>query len=306
MFAFVALVAFAPFAVGVVACDGDGGARECSADGDCGAGLVCTGDFQCAQCDDNGDCGADSFCCRGQCHGAADVNTLCGCGPALSGNAGTDCNSVDADALCLVGDVGATPANVSAGVCGCGCTPAEGGPICNDPLEPGGAPVCSCLENADCRGPSVDATGRPHLATDTCSPDSSCVCFRAADQAACDADSATPDCTSDGCQSLDDDINNCGIAGRVCSDPANGVDDGSGTCIEGGCQCDQQSDCGAGNVDTCFLFDEGLRCVCDGYEANGVKSACPIESDCVAEGCVIDGVPYATQDDLLAALGVAP
>jgi hypothetical protein len=279
--------------------------RECNADAECGSGLICTTDFRCAQCDDNGDCGAESFCCRGVCHGAADVNTLCGCGPAFSGNEGSNCESVDANSLCLVGDVGAGVDNVSQGTCGCGCTPAEGGPICGDPAAPGEPPICTCEDNDDCRGPSVDANGRPHLATDTCSPDSSCVCFSADDQNACDANSATPDCTSDGCQSLDDDVNNCGVAGRICSDPATGLEDGTGTCVDGGCQCDAQSDCVGGNTDTCFLFDDGLRCVCDGYEANGQRAACPIEATCGDGGCTIDGTPYATQDALNAALGIA-
>lgn len=297
---FVLLAAVASFAI---ACPDS--SRECNESVECGAGQICTSEGRCAQCDDNGDCGADSFCCRGICHGAADVNSLCGCGSAFGGNAGTNCASVDDNSLCLVGDVGAGVDNVSQGVCGCGCTPAEGGPICGAPANPGEAPTCTCGDNLDCRGPSVDATGRPHIATDTCSPDASCVCFNAADQNACDASGPTPDCTSDGCRSLDDDVDNCGVAGRVCSDAATGVDDGAGTCADGGCQCDQQSDCTGGNVDTCFLFDDGLRCVCDGYEANGVKAACPLEATCGDGGCTVEGVTYATQEEMLTALGIA-
>ena len=282
--------------------------RDCNGDNDCGEGRVCTLNGECAQCDDNGDCGADAFCCQGICHGKEDVGALCGCGAALTGSAGTSCSSVDADSLCLVGDVVATEANVSQGTCGCGCTPDEGGPICGAPLEAGGAPVCSCEDNVDCRGPSTDASGRPHSATDTCAPDSTCVCFAtAAPQSACDADGALPDCTSSGCASLDDDVANCGVPGRTCTDPAQGLDEGDGACADGGCECDAATDCVGTNinVDQCVFFGADARCVCAGYEANGAASPCPLELVCGVGGCILDGTTHATQDALVTALSAA-
>ena len=200
------LFCIAVVVVAVAACDNPGGAADCAADADCGAGKVCAAGT-CVECAGNDDCPADFFCCQGACRNNTEVDSLCGCGPALSAFAGEQCNPADLDnALCLVGDSVAVASNVAQGTCGCGCTPAEGGPICAAPAVAGGAPVCSCAQNADCRQASVDVEAHLHRVADTCTPDSSCVCFSLGTANACNPDGALPDCaTTGGCLSLVDD-----------------------------------------------------------------------------------------------------
>ncbi len=281
---------------------------ECQVDADCSGGTVCSGG-SCVQCNTNDQCGADSFCCLGVCHGAADVESHCGCSPALRGSAGQDCGGVEPAGLCLVADSTASVATVAEGTCGCGCTPAQGGPICAAPATAGDAAVCSCNENADCKKASEDAAGHPHRAADTCTPQATCVCFSAAAANAqlCAPDGAAPDCTLGGCVSLVDDANNCGVPGKVCTDEATGIAD-TGTCIGGGCSCNAAGDCaGGGNVDTCVFPAQGdPSCVCGAYRRAGQQVACPMALDCTTSGCILDGTAFQDEETLLSALGLPP
>jgi hypothetical protein len=282
-------------------------AVECRDDLDCGAARVCTAG-RCAECADNADCETDSFCCQGACRPEAEIAERCGCGPSPAANPGTSCVDVQADAVCLVGDAVATLDTVAEGACGCGCTPADGGPRCLPPEDGDAEPVCSCAENSDCRKASQDAEGRPHRVADTCTPQDRCVCFSLGASEVCDPDGATPDCAaSGGCRSFVDDPTSCGVSGRTCTDESTGIAD-VGACVAGGCTCNDAADCaGAGlNVDTCAFVAAGepSRCVCDAYSANGAAAACPMELACSAEGCVLDGVALPTQEALLGALGL--
>lgn len=282
---------------------------ECQQNPDCGATKVCAAG-KCVQCAANADCAVDNFCCQGECLGASSVEAHCGCGPALSASAGDACDPAARDtAICLVGDVVATSVNVAQGTCGCGCTAAQGGPICEAPAVAGEQPTCSCNENADCKKAAVDLGSQPHRVADTCTPDSSCVCFSLGTAAACDPDSATPDCASEGgCQALGTDPQNCGQAGRSCTAEATGVLD-TGVCVAGGCSCSGLGDCvGADlNVNDCVfptVDAEETRCVCNSFTVDGVRTACPMELVCAVGGCVLDGTAFATDTALRAALGL--
>lgn len=276
---------------------------DCSSDAQCGAGLVCSDGGECLACVDNGDCAAGEFCCQGGCKPESDIADFCGCGSSPAGSAGDACGaSVDA-ALCLVGGVAATVDNVSAGTCGCGCSIADGGPICA--VDGAGAAICSCVENRDCRGAALDAAARPHRVADTCTPDGACVCFSLGNASVCDVDGAAPDCASaGGCAAFESAVDNCGSAGRVCNVGATGVE-GTGTCLDGGCACDDISDCADGvNVDACVfaVVGEPARCVCGGYTRAGNAASCPMELACSTGGCELDGVAFATEEALVAAL----
>ena len=314
----MSLIARTVFAVAcvlltVAACDNPGGGGpECTADAECGANRVCAAG-SCVECAANTDCEAESFCCQGVCQPATEIEQRCGCGPSVGANAGEACNPAEvSNALCLAGDVVANVDTVATGTCGCGCTPAEGGPICAAPAA-GGEPVCSCAENADCRQASVDVLNRPHRVADTCTPPtpvSTCVCFSLGAANGCDPDGATPDCSSTGgCLSLVDDEANCGKPARSCTAAETGILD-TGTCNNGGCTCDAPTDCQAAglNVNTC-AFPGGaaaqvLQCLCDDFTAAGAKAACPMELACVEGGCQLDGIAHATDESLRAALGL--
>lgn len=273
---------------------------ECSNNDQCGAGQVCSVSGTCLECNVSGDCDDGEFCCQGVCRGGDEVADRCGCGASPEGNPGVACGSSLDAAVCLVGDSVATADNVQNGFCGCGCSIADGGPICG-PAGDDGAPTCTCSENSDCRGAALDAAGRPHRAADTCTPQGSCVCFSLGASAVCDPDSATPDCASaGGCAAFASDVDNCGSAGHVCD----GVADAN-SCADGGCACDAAADCiGGVNVDTCAFVDgaDGARCVCDAYSKGGVKVGCPMELECSIGGCVLDGTAYASEEALVAAL----
>jgi hypothetical protein len=277
---------------------------ECRSDSECGVDRVCGGG-RCVQCVSNANCEAGAFCCQGVCRPSSEIDRRCGCGTAATASPGQDCTAVQSDALCLVNDSVATPADVAQGTCGCGCTPDEGGPLCGPPAEPGGAPVCSCLQNADCRKASVDAEGRPHRVANTCAPQNVCVCFTDGPSAPCDPNGGAPDCSTGGCASLADDVQNCGVPGRSCLDPATGVAD-SGACVAGGCLCDDASDCAGGNVNTCAFVvgGEPARCVCAGYTAGGLQAACPMELSCSPNGCILDGIAFSSEESLRSALGL--
>lgn len=297
-------LAAVPFLV-LPACE-TGDPPECVSNVDCGAARVCAAG-QCVACAENADCGADQFCCNGACLADTELDRRCGCGPSTGGNAGADCTTVEPAGLCLVGEASATIDTVSQGSCGCGCSAAEGGPLCAPPEEPGQPPVCSCAANDDCRKPSVDSAGIPHRSTDTCNPSSKCVCYSTSPATSCGPDSAAPDCSATGgCLNLLTTATSCGIAGRSCVDPATGSGTG-GECVNGGCTCDAAPDCqGAGlNVDSCVFIDASSSCVCGGYTRGGVQAACPMELTCQgAAGCNLDGVNFTTEEALRTTLGL--
>jgi hypothetical protein len=283
------------------------GLQDCDSDDDCGLDRVCVAG-SCVGCRDTDDCDGGAFCCQGQCLPESELSTHCGCGPALSASAGQDCNRVEPSGVCLVDDATATVDSVARGSCGCGCTPAEGGPLCLEPDAPGDQARCSCRDNGDCRLPSVDAEGRPHQSTDTCTPDDACVCFSLGTATACDPNGAAPDCTGDGgCRDLLGDATNCGVAGHSCLTAATGLAT-EGACVQGGCVCDDLTDCqGDGlNVNTCAYVAPGApsQCVCSGYTRGGVQAPCPMELACGIGGCVLDGQPVATEEALRASFGL--
>lgn len=290
------------------ACPPTGGRDGCDSDLDCGAQRCIEGG--CFECASTADCG-DGFCCQGVCRPADEVQERCGCAASPAGTSGNPCGEALDDALCLVDDAVATVANVGQGTCGCGCTPAQGGPICGAPDEAGGAPVCSCADNQDCAGASLDAQDRPHAVSNTCLPNATCSCVTAGGAVSpCEIDGDAPDCSfNGGCRALLADVFHCGVGNRSCLDATTGVV-GTGQCFSGGCTCDNAADCQGDdlNVNTCAfpVVDEPSRCVCSGYTKAGVQIACPMELACTIDGCVYAGVPYGTEEELLAELSLAP
>ncbi len=131
-----------------------------------------------------------------------------------------------------------------------------------------------------------------------------CVCIGEGVIDVCDPNSTLPDCTANGCGNALTATDSCGVLFRECNNPLTGVVDG--TCKDGGCSCDELSDCqDTGlNVDSCVILVDGGQCVCDGYEIGGDRAPCPLALECVATGCVYDGAPYATDVLLYAAVGV--
>lgn len=295
-FFFVAAAVATATVVVAAACEGVP-TTECSNNDQCGAGQVCSVSGTCLECNVSGDCDDGEFCCQGVCRGGDEVADRCGCGSSPGGSPGEACGSSLDAAVCLVGNAVADATNVQNGFCGCGCSIADGGPICG-PTDAAGAPTCTCSENADCRGAALDAAARPHRVADTCTPQGACVCFSLGAAAVCDPDGATPDCASaGGCTAFGSDVDNCGSAGRVCGE--------GNACVAGGCACDAAEDCIDGvNVDACaFVAGEaGARCVCDAYTKGGLAAACPMELECSIGGCVLDGAAFATEEALVAAL----
>jgi hypothetical protein len=302
------LASFFACALSVLAgCSPGGGNGGCGTNADCSGGRMCAPDGSCVQCLANDDCAEGQFCCQGGCYEDGEQEARCGCAPSPSGSAGDACEAETN--VCLVDGARATVENVAEGVCGCSCDAASGGTLCT--VDGEGAFACTC-DRADptgtCERPALDEDGNPHIVADTCSPQETCVCFGEG-AAPCDPSSDAPDCTATGCVNALNDVANCGVGGRLCSDPATGVAD-TGVCHDGGCSCDAPTDCqGAGlNVNQCAFVGEGVsQCVCDDYElADGIKGACPLGLECVEGGCSFEGTAYATRTSLLQALGVFP
>lgn len=291
----------------LLGCSPGGSGAECNTNADCAGGRMCAPDGSCVQCLTNDNCGDGQFCCQGGCYDDGEQEARCGCDPSPAGSSGEACEGETN--ICLVEGQRATVANVADGVCGCSCDPASGGTLCT--VDGEGAFACSCSRSdpeGTCERPALDDQGNPHIVADTCSPQETCVCFGEGNTA-CDPSSANPDCTAAGCVNALGDVDNCGVAGRVCTDPATGVAD-TGACLAGGCTCDEPSDCqGQGlNVNQCVLVGAGAaQCVCDDYEVeDNVKAACPLGLECVEGGCSYGGVAYGTRAGLLQALGVFP
>jgi hypothetical protein len=278
----------------------DGPPPECQIGSDCAAGFCV--DERCVECVANTDCSATEACCRGICRGPETFDELCGCDAAPSSNNAEECGGTTP--ACLANGVAVTAATLSDGVCGCACTPGEGGSECV--IEDGGVVTCQCDRNnpvVTCEAPSFDVNNRPHKVADTCTPDTTCVCFAAG--TVCGGIDGY-DCTSAGCIDLLRDVDGCGLAGLACTDPLRSLDDGTGTCVQGGCTCDSATDCAGPGlpVDSCAFVTGGAttQCVCSGYRANGVAAACPFELACVTGGCQLNGTAYAEEDDLVAEL----
>jgi hypothetical protein len=275
----------------------------CNSDVDC-PGLQChlaTG--ICVECLDSADCAdGDAFCCQGTCQPAADIESSCGCVADPQGLEGESCG--DDTPICQAQGERVGLLNVDQGVCGCPCTPGEGGTLCAIDEEAEAGFTCGC-DRADlttCEAPSFDENGNPHLVADTCNPNPEpCACF--ADGDACSG--VNSDCTAAGCVNLTTDVVNCGVPTQDCTSPDTGIGV-DGTCQNGGCACDAATDCqGDGlNVDECAFVGNDQFCVCDDYEVAGEKSPCPMGLACVTGGCDLNGTAHATEDDLLAALGV--
>lgn len=280
----------------------------CGGNADCSGGRLCASNGECVECLAANDCGNDEFCCQGGCIPMAEAEDHCGCpveprGTGSDAAAGEVCEG-EAN-ICLVDGDPATRGNVDQGECGCSCSASLGGALCE--VDETRQLACGCdrsdPENT-CERPALDPDGNPHIVADTCTPQQVCVCF-AAGQLPCDAAGSTPDCTSEGCVNALGDTENCGVAGRICNRESTGVET-TGTCTRGGCSCNSPSDCqGEGlNVDLCTVLESGNQCVCDDFEADGEKAACPLGLECVTGGCAFSGQAYSTRSSLLEALGV--
>lgn len=298
-----------PFLALLFACTPTGGNDgSCGTNADCPDGRFCGEGGSCVECRETTDCGDAQFCCQGACYDDGAQEAHCGCAAESGGSAGEECSGETN--ICLAEGARVGVENVADGVCGCSCDAAAGGTLCL--VADAGALSCGCDRSdpqGTCERPALDANGNPHIVADTCSPSETCVCFGESTVAACDPSSATPDCTANGCVNALGDVENCGVAGRVCNVAATGVAD-TGACLQGGCACDAPTDCqGAGlNVDQCAFVGEGVsQCVCDDYEVeDGVKGACPLGLECGDGGCLSGGSAYSTRAELLQALGVFP
>lgn len=305
----VLLLCLALCAVLVGACTPDNN-DGCGTNADCADGRFCAPSGDCVECRENAHCGEARFCCQGVCYDEGAQEEHCGCAADRGSSGAAASPAGDACAedtnVCLVDGVRATAANVEEGVCGCSCDATLGGTLCD--VDDEGGLTCSCSRSdpeGTCERPALDAEGNPHIVADTCSPQETCVCFGEATQTACDPNGATPDCTAAGCVNALGDVENCGVPGRVCTDDATGVAD-TGACFDGGCSCNNNSDCqGDGlNVNLCAFVGDVSQCVCDDYDVDGEKGACPLGLLCGGGGCLFEGTAYGTRDALLQALGV--
>lgn len=280
----------------------------CTADADCGEQRCIVDTGECVDCLTSADCADNGGCCNGVCVTPDTFEDNCGCAEAPGTDRGTSCPSNRP--ICVAGGIRVTGAELADGECASPCTPEFGGTISAvDNTAPGGY-NCTCNGNDDegtCRVPFLRADGRPHRGSDTCDPEDKCTCFYG--NGRCPASS--PDCAgNNGCINLHSDTDNCGLAGRECNNDATGIAGAAGICVDGGCTCDQASDCqGDGlNVDACQLVGNGSvnQCVCDDFEAFGLNSACPLQLACVTGGCQFEGTAYGTMDELLDALNIEP
>jgi len=279
------------------ACDDDDG--RCRDDASCPGARCDVGSGECVACLGASDC-EEGACCNGSCR-TDEVEAMCGCAASPTGAGPVACGNQ----ICIVAGARATTATVADGVCGCPCDPAQGGTLCAVNVEAAAGFSCSCDRTdpvATCEAAALDAAGIPHRPADTCSPQSSCVCF--AEGAVCGGSS---DCTSAGCTDLVNDVANCGAAGLSCDDDATGVA-GSPLCLGGGCVCNAASDCtGAGrNVDTCAFVGEVSQCVCADYDGGaGGPAPCPMGLACADGGCTFEGAVFSTRDALVTAVSAA-
>jgi hypothetical protein len=276
--------------------NGDPPAPECTVDADCTSGGFCESG-SCIECRESGDCGEGEACCRASCVSMDDPESMCGCGTAGGATAGAQCDPLE---LCVASGSRVDADTLSQGQCECTCDPASGGTLCtaDEMAAIGFSCTCDRTDLSTCERPAVDTGGQLHVVADTCSPQESCVCF--GDNAVCDPNGATPDCTIDGCSNLYTNDRNCGVPGRDCAVT------GTGQCRNGGCSCNGPDDCtGAGlNVDQCVFLSGGAQCVCDDYTLVDEKAACPLGLNCVDGGCLYDGMAYATAASLYVALGI--
>lgn len=304
----------APAAIGISfafttpACTGQ--PEGCQADDDCD-GQRCAVDIgECVDCIDSTDCEEGGGCCNGGCIAPSTFENNCGCEAAVGASQGSVCEM--SRPICTAADNTRTDgAGLADASCQSPCNPSLGGTISTiDNTESLGY-ACTCSgadDDGTCNVPFLRADGLPHRGSDLCDPTDKCTCFNGPiGNDGCSA--LTPDCDANaGCIDLNDDEAHCGRASHSCTDAANGPDDGSGACINGGCTCDQASDCSGdgANTDSCQFVGEGTitQCVCDDFEANGEKAACPLQLACVDGGCELDGEVHATLGDLLDALGL--
>ncbi len=294
------VVMLASFALGGALCE----QPECTADIDCAEG-VCSPEQTCVACNAAGDCGAGEFCCQHECFPDDEMEQHCGCAPD-GDNEGTVCGGERN--ICLVGDARAALEFVEDGLCGCACTAIGGGTDCVVDTEAELGYGCQCNRNdpvGTCEAVTVDTQGRPHIAADTCTAQNRCQCLTEGNP--CGTAGLPPDCSLGQCVSLRQDVANCGIAERDCSEPDQGLADGTGVCVDGGCQCDAAGDCQgtALNANTCAFVGGGAvsQCVCQDYTVAGENAACPMGLECVEGGCNYSGQVVASEENLLTLIG---
>jgi hypothetical protein len=305
---------FAPATLGIAfaltapACTGM--PQGCQSDADCDGQRCVVDTGECVDCIDSADCEDGGGCCNGACIASSTFESNCGCEPAVGAAQGSTCEA--ARPICTGPDNNrASGANLADATCKSPCDPSLGGTLSAVDNTQARGYDCTCSgadDDGTCNVPFLRADGLPHRGSDLCDPNDKCTCFNGpVGNDGCPA--LIPDCDSNaGCVDLNDATDHCGLASHDCTEPANGPDDGSGTCINGGCTCDQAGDCqGAGsNTDSCQFVGDGTvtQCVCDDFEAGGDSAACPMQLECVSGGCQLDGAIYGTLADLLDALGL--
>jgi len=291
--------------LGASSCNDDGPPPDdgCSADADCADGRHCANNGDCVACISADHCAAGELCCAGECLEDGEQESSCGCDAEPNGSSGSSCDPLE---LCVSGGERVDATSLAAGSCECTCDPAQGGTLCTVDQQAALGFSCSCdrTDLATCERPALDGVGTPHVVADTCNPSEACVCFGEAQP--CDPNGGNPDCTINGCENLFGNNTSCGVPDQDCTAAASGLDDTTGTCINGGCECDGPSDCqgGALNVDQCSFVSAGLQCVCDAYTLSGEEAACPLGLECVADGCQYGGTAYDSATALYGALNI--
>lgn len=296
---------------------------QCTDDGDCGGGsFCCAGSCRpAAERDEWCGCaaGLDGGALAEPCTQRATERTCtdvggtwaCGCAASGDGPCGTTgglerlCDvaaggghgaCVDqGPAQCGVLD-GVVPREADAGVADAVCTLALGGEAC---LARNGEPLgaCGCVGAGDCDELVFDG-GIPHRPASSCSG-GGCVCAGAGDVCA----GQTLDCVGgNGCYDFQNSELNCGSVNINCGNTGYGVDENS-VCVNGGCQCDDDSQCQKATADPPAVNDcIAGRCVCNTFSIQGSVAACPLGLECIVGGCEYpagSSTGYPTLGDLL-------
>ena len=219
------------------------------------------------------DCTDDAGC---ETAGATEANCG-GCGVACSGDT-PRCLSIDGQLRCGCAETGQCDSNelccgnvcvmrdrYHCADCTSGCSIATGGLFCSNTT---GTWSCECSAHEDCRGPFDFSLANCSSSSHHCycsSPGTNC--DGTVTNICCEVPPGGPACTS-----LLNDVNNCGVCGRVCK--------GSNTCSGGACSCANDNDCPI--VETELWHCVSNRCVCSPYN---ITPCPPGQYCCNAKGC---------------------